>query len=66
MKLPDISFESPDLDPFLGRWLAGELSKPELDEWTRILTYNTEFRERFCDWVKCFRESGWSRRDGNS
>ena len=61
MKKPQLSFESPELDAFLGRWLAGDLSSTELEEWKRILTYDTEFRERFCDWVKCFRDAGWSR-----
>jgi len=57
-----VVFNARELDGFLQRWLAGGLSRAELEEWKRVLASDTQFREEFCDWIKCLRDPGWSRK----
>lgn len=51
-------FKSRQFDAFLARWLSEGLSRGELEEWTRVLTYDSRFREQFADWIKSLREPG--------
>lgn len=53
-------FKSQKLDLFFVRWLTGDISHGEREEWKRILSYDSEFREQFADWVKSLRDPAWS------
>lgn len=61
MKKPEIEFDAPELDQFLVQWIESGLSEAELKEWKQILTYDTEFRAQFCEWIKALREPAWSK-----
>ena len=66
MKNNDIHFEDRELDPLFIRWMAEGLEPGELNEWKKILLYNHDVREKFCDWVKGHREPGWRSQAGGS
>lgn len=58
-KIPT-EFVSEELDATLERWLNGNLSPEEQQEWLRVLSRRARFREDFCDWVKSLRDPGWA------
>ena len=67
MNYMNIDFKSPEWDLFFSRWLAGEISKAERNEWCLILSKNAQFREEFCDWIKALRDPGFaSYENGNT
>ena len=57
----ELRFSDRELDEFLGQWLSKGLSYAELEEWRKILTYETKLREEFCHWIKSLRDPGWIR-----
>ncbi len=56
---PKRDFKSAEFDGILVRWIANELSESERSEWVKVLTYDSRFREDFCDWMKSLRRNEW-------
>lgn len=51
-------FEGRELDAVFLRWLEGGLDERELEEWKKVLTHDSKFREHFADWIRSLREAG--------
>ncbi len=56
MKLFKEDFFSEKWDVFLLQWMQGSADTKTLNEFKQILSYDSKFRENFCDWIKLQRK----------